>query len=172
MATQTGTLDRAGPAGWAALRFNFRGVGRSEGSFDGGIGEVSDVLAAVDRVREVAPQRAAIVGWSFGAIVGLNAAASKDGIDSFAGIAPPARQAFAGTFELPAIASLDSWSARTLLVCGTADPFCRPADLERLAAQLPPPAEVRIVDGADHFFREQTPELCKLVVDFVVSEGS
>src|SRR5262245_31398580 len=58
-------------AGWAALRFNFRGVGRSEGSYDGGSGEVGDVLGALARVRTVVPEPAAVVGWSFGGLVGL-----------------------------------------------------------------------------------------------------
>jgi uncharacterized protein len=156
-------------AGWAALRFNFRGVGRSEGSFGGGVGEVSDVLGALARVRQEVAAPTAVVGWSFGAIVGLNAVAGDGAVDAFVGIAPPARQAFAGTFELPEIAVLDRLSARALLVCGTEDPFCRPQDLERLAAQLPPPVEVRILEDADHFFREEVDELCKLVVDFVTT---
>jgi uncharacterized protein len=161
-------LQRAFVAsGWAALRFNFRGVGRSEGTFDGGVGEASDVLGALAVVSRAVAAPTAVVGWSFGAIVGLNAAARDGAVDAYAGIAPPARQAFAGTFELPDIAVLDRWSARALLVCGTEDPFCRPPDLERLAAQLPPPVEVRIIEGADHFFRDHADELCKLVVDFV-----
>lgn len=154
-------------ADWAALRFNFRGVGRSEGSYGGGVDEVADVLGATARVREVVASPIAVVGWSFGAIVGLNATAADGAVAVYAGIAPPARQAFAGHFELPQIASLERWSARALLVCGTEDPFCRPRDLEQLATQLPPPVEVKIIEGADHFFRDQIEELCKLVVGVV-----
>jgi hypothetical protein len=154
-------------AGWAALRFNFRGVGRSEGSYDAGVGEVSDVLGAIGRVREVVSSPTAVVGWSFGGLVGLNAVARDGAVQSYAGVAPPVRRALTGTMELPQIAELDGWSAKTLIVCGTADPFCRPADAEELARQLPPPSQVRVVDGADHFFSDQVDELCSIVATFV-----
>jgi alpha/beta superfamily hydrolase len=154
-------------AGWAALRFNFRGVGRSEGTFDGGTGEVADVHGALARVREEIEEPVAVAGWSFGALVALNAVAAERRVESFTGIAPPAQRAFAGRFALPTIASLDAWCARTLLVGGTADDFCLPEDLRRLGAQLPPPVEVRVVEGADHFFTDRMDELSEMVVGFV-----
>ena len=154
-------------SGWVALRFNFRGVGRSEGSYDSGIGEIADVLGALERVREAAPDQTAVVGWSFGAIVGLNAAARDGRVASYAGVAPPVRRALTGKMELPQIAELDGWNARSLIVCGTEDPFCRPADAEELVRQLPPPAEVRVVQGADHFFEGHVEELCSIVASFV-----
>lgn len=160
-------LQRALVAGgWTALRFNFRGVGRSEGSYGGGIAEIDDVLGALARVRDDGDGTVVVVGWSFGALVGLNAAARDGGVASYAGIAPPARAAFEGTFELPPIAELDGWTARTLLVCGTADPFCRPEDLRAFAAQIPS-SEVRVIEGADHFFVEEAEDLCKTVVSFL-----
>jgi len=154
-------------AGWAALRFNFRGVGRSEGSFDGGDGEVADVLGALARVRKVVVDPTSVVGWSFGALVALNAVARDGAVSSYAGVAPPVRRALTGKMALPQVADLDRWSARSLLVCGTEDPFCRPADAEELARQLPPPTVVRVVPGADHFFEGSVDELCSIVVDFV-----
>lgn len=157
-------------AGWVALRFNFRGVGRSEGSYDGGVGEVSDVLAALERVRLEVSEPTAVVGWSFGSLVAMNAVAKDGPVDSFVGIAPPVRAAFETKFALPPAADLDDWKARSLLVCGTADPFCRPADLKAFASQLPS-AEVRVVDGADHFFSEQLDDLCAMVVGFVDTGG-
>ncbi|MGH2726658.1 MAG: hypothetical protein ACRDKS_06750, partial [Actinomycetota bacterium] len=69
-------------------------------------------------------------------------------------------------FTLPAIADLVAWKARALLVCGTEDPFCRAQDLTAMAAQLPS-AEVRIIDGADHFFTDRLDELSEVVVGFV-----
>jgi uncharacterized protein len=154
-------------AGWAALRFNFRGVGRSEGSYDGGAGEVSDVLGALARAREEVAAPTAIVGWSFGGLVGLNACARDGGVGSYVGVAPPVRRALTGKMELPPIAELDDWRARSLIVCGTEDPFCRPPDAEELVRQLPPPSQVRVVDGADHFFSDHVDELCDIVTEFV-----
>ncbi len=160
-------LQRAFVAsGWTALRFNFRGVGRSDGSFGGGVDEVSDVLGALGRLRQATPEPVSVVGWSFGAMVALNAVAGDGGVASYAGLAPPVRAAFKGTFALPPIAELDGWKARTLLVCGTEDPFCRADDVRALAARLPS-AEVRIIDGADHFFTDRLEELATVVVGFV-----
>jgi hypothetical protein len=153
-------------AGWTALRFNFRGVGRSDGAFGGGVDEVGDVAGALERIRADVPEPSAVVGWSFGALVALNAVARDGGVASFAGVAPPVRAAFKGTFELPPMAAFDEWKARALFVCGTRDPFCSPGDLSSLAAQIPS-AEARVVDGADHFFSEQIDELCATVVGFV-----
>jgi uncharacterized protein len=161
-------LQRAMVAeGWAALRFNFRGVGRSEGSFDGGEREALDALGAVERIREVITEPTAVVGWSFGALVGLNAVALDGKVASYAGVAPPARRALTEKFVLPQIADLDRWSARSLIVCGTKDPFCRPAEADELARQLPPPVRVEVVEGADHFFSEQVDRLCSIVAGFV-----
>src|ERR1051326_414336 len=153
--------------GWAALRFNFRGVGRSQGAFDGGSGEVGDVLGALARGREAAPEPANVVGWSFGALVGLNAVARDGTVPGYVGVAPPVRRALTGRLPLPPVAELDHWRARSLVVCGTDDPFCRPVDAEELARQLPPPVEVRIVDGADHFFSEHVDELSAIVTAFL-----
>ena len=157
-------------AGWAALRFNFRGVGRSEGAFAGGDGEVADVLGAIGRVREVVAEPTAVVGWSFGALVALNAVAHDDGVSRYVGVAPPVRRALTGRMPLPQIAELDGWTARSLIVCGTEDPFCRPPDAEELARHLPPPVEVRVVESADHFFSARVDELCAIVAGFVAAE--
>ena len=154
-------------AGWAALRFNFRGVGRSEGSFDDGVGEVADVLGAFEVARQAQDGPIAAVGWSFGALIALNAVAKDSEVDSFAGVAPPARRAFTGEMVMPPIADLDGWRARALIVCGGNDPICRPKDAEALATQLPPPADVRVIEGADHFFAGLEDELCAVVAEFV-----
>jgi len=154
-------------ARWATLRFNFRGVGRSEGSFDDGDGEASDALGALARVRQVTVEPSAVIGWSFGGLVGLNAVALDGAVGAFVGVAPPVRRALTGKLALPQIADLDRWSARSLLVCGTQDPYCRPADAQELARHLPPPVDVEIIERADHFFTDHVDELCSIVTTFV-----
>jgi alpha/beta superfamily hydrolase len=152
--------------GWAALRFNFRGVGASEGRFDGGVGEARDVAGALARARDAVPGPVAVVGWSFGALVGMNAAAADGRVTACVAVAPPCRPAFAERLDVPALERPDRLPARSLLVAGTADPFCRPEDLAALAARIPG-AEVRLVDGADHFFDAHVHELSAAVVGFV-----
>lgn len=154
-------------AGWASLRFNFRGVGRSEGSFDHGRGEAGDVAGALAFARTELPGvPSAVVGWSFGALVGLAAAISDRAVGVYVGIAPPV--SVGPELELPAPPSgkeLRSWGARSLVVCGSLDAFCAPADARRLATRLG--AEVRVVDGADHFFGRQLEELGRIVTGFL-----
>lgn len=149
------------------MRFNFRGVGRSEGSFGGGTGEIADVLGALARVRKEQDGPLAVVGWSFGALVSLNAVARDGAIAFYCGIAPPVGRALSGKMELPPISELDCWSARSLIVCGTEDPYCRPGDAEELARHLPPPFEVRVIEGADHMFSGNVDDLCSVVIGFV-----
>jgi len=156
-------------AGWAALRFNFRGVGRSEGAFAGGDGEVADVLRSIGRIRKVIGGPTAVVGWSCGALLALNGVAREGGVSRYVGVAPPVRRALTGRMPLPQIADLEGWTAPSLIVCGTEDPFCRPADDEELARHLPPLAEVRVVEGADHFFSARVDELSAIVAGFVTA---
>jgi len=144
-------LQRAlAAAGWAALRFNFRGAGRSEGSFDGGRGEIDDVAAALAFIRSETPDvPVAIAGWSFGAIIGLVAAARDGAVTAYAGIAPPVSAA--SRIELPATPASEAVvGIRTLFVCGTEDPVSRPDDARDLAQRYD--GEVFVVEGAGHFF--------------------
>lgn len=136
-------------AGWAALRFNFRGAGRSEGTFDGGRGEIDDALAALAFARaEVPAVPVAAAGWSFGSIVGFMAAARDGGVGAYAAVAPPVS---AGSrIELPAMPAPDAIGGmRTLFVCGTNDPVSQPADVRAVATRYG--GAVAEIEGAGHF---------------------
>ncbi|HVL91690.1 MAG TPA: alpha/beta fold hydrolase [Actinomycetota bacterium] len=155
-------------AQWASLRFNFRGVGRSEGSFDGGRGEIEDVAAALAFVRAEAPgATVAVAGWSFGSVVGLVAAVRDGDVAAYAGIAPPVS---AGSrIELPALPAPEAaGSLRTLFVCGTQDPVSLPADVERLAQRYGGASVV--IDGAGHFFDGRHDVLAGTVLRHLESE--
>ncbi len=143
-----------GTRGWASLRFNFRGVGRSEGTFGRGIGELKDVAAALDVVAaRVEGRPLAIVGWSFGALVGLAAAVADDRTSAYVGIAPPVTvQHNTALPPLPPAERLAAWGGRVLVLCGSDDQFCRTADLKEWAQQISPDADIRIYEGEDHFF--------------------
>jgi alpha/beta superfamily hydrolase len=131
-------------AGHAALRFNFGGVGASEGAYDGGRAEQCDVGAAeaalAARMPEGTPM--AIVGYSFGAWVGAMAARGLSRVGRVVAVAPPL-----GPFD-DAIA--DALGARLAIVAGDRDPYCPRDALDRLVKAHDVPAT--IVAGADHFF--------------------
>ena len=78
--------------GFSTLRFNFRGVGRSQGQFDRGEGELSDAAAALDWMQGHNPNASGcwIAGFSFGAWVGMQVLMRRPEIDGFISVAPPA----------------------------------------------------------------------------------
>lgn len=154
---------------WASLRFNFRGVGLSEGRYDDGVGETDDVRAALSYLAgEVGAIPLAIVGWSFGALVGLTAAATDMRVSAFAGVAPPLT--VGAGIQIPSVPSADllrRWNARVFLTCGTNDPFCSPADLRAWATERFARADVRVFEGQDHFFSTARDELSDAVACFI-----
>src|SRR5246127_2716348 len=78
--------------GFSVLRFNFRGVGRSQGKFDRGEGELSDAASALDWLQTYNPNASAcwIAGFSFGAWIGMQLLMRRPEIDAFISVAPPA----------------------------------------------------------------------------------
>jgi hypothetical protein len=154
---------------WASLRFNFRGVGRSEGVHAKGIGEKKDALAALDAVASRLEPGAplAVAGWSFGALVGLAAAVSDPRVETYVAIAPPVTTTH--DIELPPLPPgelLRAWGGRALAICGTEDPFCRPKGLEAWAAHIPD-AKVEVMEGQSHFFSDALDELAARAARFI-----
>jgi uncharacterized protein len=132
-------------AGLSTLRFNFRGVGASEGAHDKGRGEQDDVRAALATLRtRVEGGPIGLAGYSFGAWVSSRVAGPGGGLTALGLIAPPL--SMFGGFE-----ALDFAGLRLLVAAGTRDPYCPLPDLDRFAAALPDGAVARI-EGADHFF--------------------
>jgi hypothetical protein len=138
-------------AGWAALRFNFAGVGASGGGFSGGSEEVRDVGSAAAAVRAVLPPPTplAIVGYSFGAWAGARAAYDRDDVSRVIAVAPPLAF-FDWTFvrDLP---------APLAVIVGDRDRFC-PLDRAR-ALSAAGGAEITTIPGADHFLAGRDDEL-------------
>jgi alpha/beta superfamily hydrolase len=156
----TAAADALRAAGVTTLRFNFRGVGGSTGSFDDGRGERADACAALAFLREHAPETAlALVGYSFGALVAVGAAAETDGLHRLVAIAPPL--AMAAPDSVPAVP--------TLLIVGDRDQYCSVAALEAFAAQTG--AATRVLAGADHFFGGGTAALAAAVTAFILEEA-
>jgi uncharacterized protein len=134
-------------AGIEVLRFNFRGVARSEGGWGGGDDEVLDVAAAVSHARSARPDLALCIGgWSFGAVTALRWQAMAGDTAPYAGVAPPLHHD--DSIALPGPADLAP--ARRLLVLGDRDQFCTIGELAPYAEAIG--ARFEVVNGSDHFF--------------------
>lgn len=140
----TRIADVARAAAFATLRFNFRGVGGSEGVHDKGRGEEDDVKTAILLLAARLPDGdpVGVVGYSFGAWTAARAAHADAFGRPLCLIAPPLRMY---DFDF-----LKAGGGRRLMVAGTHDPYCPVDALHRLAAAAG--ADERIVEGADHFF--------------------
>ena len=143
----------------AALRFNFRGVGRTLGRFDDGVGERADAIAALAYLRQregVDPAKVGIVGYSFGAAVALVAADER--VAALAAISPP-------NFGrgIPPLAI----RCPTLLITGDCDDVAPPGQLTTLAEMIGPQCQVALVPGADHFWWGHEEKLAQVVARFL-----
>jgi len=147
-------------AGYATLRFNFRGVGASEGEHDGGPGEVDDAVAAMTFLLTqpgVRKDGAAMTGYSFGAMVAMNAGNERAEISRIIAVALPLAMAEA---RVPAGASKP-----VLLVSGDYDSYSPVAGLQALKSKIGDSARLEIVGGTDHFFGGCEAELSRVIVN-------
>ncbi len=144
--------------GAAVLRFNFRGVGKSEGRFDQGAGELEDARAALDFMREHHPgARRWVAGFSFGAWVAARLVASEPDVEQLILIAPPVNTA---SFEV-----LSTCKAPKLVLQGTADEVCPPSALEKELPSWAEPWKLIRVPGATHFFDRQLGALADALLE-------
>lgn len=145
-------------AGHATLRFNFRGVGASAGTYSGWDGEVGDVAAAVAFARrETGVTPVWIAGFSFGSWVCSRWAINDPNVERMILLGVPVdRNVDDRTFD-----HLTRLPAPTLIVQGERDRYGSPEGVARLAERLKAfgPVDVRIVAGADHFFTGKLREL-------------
>lgn len=154
------TLARAaGSCNLINLRFNFRGVGASEGSYAEGIGETEDCLALAQQVRERWPTLPLwLAGFSFGSFVGWRAASALKGLSGLITVAPPVdrfRFAGSGAPDCP-------W-----LICqGTEDELVDYRAVEVWASGFEPRPTLKLFEGGSHFFHGRLIELREAAADF------
>lgn len=145
--------------GIASLIFNFRGVGRSGGSFGHGIGEQEDLQAALSFAQsqeKIDAQRMGACGYSFGSTVALAVAATDPRIAAVAGISP--------FIEPPQI--LDRYLRPKLFVCGAEDEWIDTQKFRRQIEALPEPKELIIYPGVDHFWAGREEAMAEKVASF------
>ena len=151
--------------GFSVLRFNFRGVGRSQGQFDSGIGEMSDAAAALDWMQTHNPNAKTcwIGGFSFGAWIAMQLMMRRPEIGGFISLAPPA-YAYDFTFLAPCPASGQ-------IIHGDKDEVVPKDAVDKLAQKLSSQKNIVIdydvIAGADHFFSNKMDTLNKLVGDYL-----
>ena len=143
--------------GFSTLRFNFRGVGRSQGAFDSGQGELSDAASALDWMQSFNPNAVScwVGGFSFGAWIGMQLLMRRPEIDGFVSVAPPAN-AYDFTFLAPCPSS-------GLIVHGSNDEVVPEASVTKLATKLSSQRNItvdyRTIPEANHSFTNKLDEL-------------
>jgi len=129
----------------ASLRFNFRGVGASQGKFADGVGEKQDAVAAISylsTLEAVDKEKIGLCGYSFGGAVSLEVAPADERVKALALVSP----------EISTYVPMKRYTRPKLIVCGGADQFVSIISLQRLAEELPPPNDFELISGADHFW--------------------
>ncbi|MGB0497907.1 MAG: alpha/beta hydrolase [Rubricella sp.] len=152
--------------GFTVLRFNFRGVGRSQGEYDQGIGELSDAASALDYLQSLNPnaKQCWVAGFSFGAWIGMQLLMRRPEVTGFISVAPPANM-YDFSFLAPCPSS-------GLIINGEADRVVPPADVAGLAEKLKQQKGItithQVVPGAGHFFDHGMDDMIESVKSYVV----
>ena len=140
-------VEAAEQEGFSTLRFNFRGTGESEGTYADGEGEKDDVRAALtylcSRLSGEDPPLY-LVGYSFGAWVGVPVAVEDKRVKGIVAIAPP--------LEMYDFKFLIGCKKPKLIIAGDRDFLCPTSSLDNLYQKLEEPKSLRVIPGADHFF--------------------
>ena len=135
--------------GLPVLRFNFRGVGLSEGDFDQGAGELDDARAALDWLDAKLHLPILLAGFSFGSFVSMRAGCGDPRVPGFIGLGVPYRaEGRSYTYEF-----LDGCTKPKLFISGTEDQFGPRRFVEPMLQETADPKRIVWIDGAEHFFQ-------------------
>lgn len=151
--------------GFSVLRFNFRGIGKSQGSYDEGVGELTDAATALDWLQAQNPDAPTcwIGGFSFGAWISLQLLMRRPEIEGFVAVSPPA--------NLYDFSFLAPCPAAGLITQGDKDDVVNEDIVSKLAAKLgsshSTAVEYKVINGADHYYRGVEDELGNAVNDYI-----
>lgn len=156
--------------GFSTLRYNSRGVGRSQGLFDRGEGELSDAAAALDWMQELNPNAPYVWvgGFSFGAWIGMQLLMRRPEIRGWVSVSPPANM-YDFTFLAPCPTS-------GLIMQGNKDNIVPEPHTEKLVQKLRTQkgitVDYRVVDGANHFYNDRIDQLIGGMHDYLNKAGA
>lgn len=147
--------------GFSVLRFNFRGVGRSQGRYDNGVGELTDAATALDWLQQNNADAPTcwIAGFSFGAWISLQLLMRRPEIEGFVAVSPPA--------NLYDFSFLSPCPAAGLMTQGDKDDIVTEESVGKLAGRLSAQVEYQIIPGADHYYRTVEDQLGGTVNEYV-----
>lgn len=151
--------------GFSVLRINFRGVGKSQGKFDNGLGELQDATVALNWLHNQNMDASTfwVGGFSFGAWIGLQLIMRRPDVEGYILAAPPVTK-YDFNFIVPCPAS-------GLIVQGDKDEISKEVDtaklVDKLALKQDAEIEYEVVGGADHFFREHMGKFEELIDDYI-----
>jgi hypothetical protein len=146
--------------GYTTLRFNFRGVGSSQGDFENGIGEQDDVRAAIATIKDKGVNAVDLAGYSFGAWVNAaTVATDHTSITSMLMVSPPV-----GFIEFENVSAL---SCLKLVVTGSRDDIAPADQIRNLLPAWNPDAHFEIIDGCDHFYAGYLDKLQAILTQYL-----
>ena len=151
--------------GFSVLRFNSRGVGRSQGEFDAGIGELADAATALDWLQTSNPAASQtwVAGFDFGAYIGMQLLMRRPEVEGFISVSPP-ENLYDFSFLAPCPSS-------GLIIHGDKDRVAPPQSVQKLVDKLKTQKgitiEQQIVDGANHFYEGKTEELIASCAEYL-----
>lgn len=142
--------------GYSTLRFNFRGVGKSHGSYADGKGEIDDLMGAIDDVGKNKPARIVVVGYSFGAWVSAHIPKEMQPEEIIMISPPVAMMDFSDASEIPSL---------KLVITGRNDEIAPPELIEKHLALWNPNAAFRVVEHCDHFYGSSLPKVKMILTE-------
>jgi len=151
-----------GKAGYTTLRFNFRGVGKSEGQYDEGVGEQADVRAAVEYLRELGMSAVDLAGYSFGVWVNALGIQDLNDVDRMIMVSPPV--------HFMDFSFLEYSPKIQLVIAGAEDDIAPPDMIRKMLPRWNGDASFQIIQGADHFYGGKTGEIEGIIWKFLRKE--
>jgi len=156
--------DAYNGCGYASLRFNFRGVGRSEGTYDNGIGEQEDLLAAIGYLSDAGIDRIDLAGYSFGSwVIALGIKRFED-VNRVVMVSPPV--------DIFDYSSLENSGRIKLVIAGSEDEIADWRSVDKVLPLWNPDARLKVIKGADHFFWGMSKEIKGILADFLKSDSA